>query len=632
MIMKLTSILFSGLLLAVSASAASAQNYYVCDNGDDNNNGRTETAPFRSYEKAMDTFSKMAAGDSILFCKGGKFEITERKWIANSRCNAEKPCTIESYGDEAQDRPMLISNGETAINFQNPGNSKADGGYVVRDLMLISNDNRNSGIAMYNDVDDLLVEKVHIEGFSIGVHAAGANSPEQGSNQANDRIILRNSTIVNNASQGWLGGCNDCLIENNIFQNNGFKGSTFFHSIYINSPVKSQNFKVRNITVKNNIIKHSTRLNGICQGTSFVVHGIVENLKIHNNQLLEDKGATSSGCWGISIDPGNQLDESFVGLEIVGNVLQNLGGLGIGCASCKDVLIADNTIIDESDVMRNAIAVPNKGEDSLKSENVTISNNKIINNHQLGVGIMLGGQNHFNAIGNEVSLSSTDPRAKCFKVSDANLNTDISNNICNSHTSVSIIDDSAPIDEVPVAENTEPELSVDPTEQVTEQTENDSQPVYQRGSGLVASDNTTENGGDSSLNITSADRGIVQDAITEETAISGNEGTSTSISGSSSTETGDAPLDDGLSDSTSRSTMLSASVQDSASMIDQSISPELSEPSISEPVTTTRVTESISSNQTHSVTVDQVANVIENDIPVNESQCRVFARGRCMMR
>ena len=89
--MKLISILFSGLLLAISASAASAQNYYVCDNGDDNNNGRSETSPFRSYEKAMDTFDKMSAGDNILFCRGGKFEITERKWIANSRCNAEKP-------------------------------------------------------------------------------------------------------------------------------------------------------------------------------------------------------------------------------------------------------------------------------------------------------------------------------------------------------------------------------------------------------------------------------------------------------------------------------------------------------------------------------------------------------------
>lgn len=627
MIMKFISILFSGLLLAVSASAVSAQNYYICDNGDNNNNGRTETTPFQSYEKAMDTFNKMAAGDSILFCRGGKFEITEKKWIWNNRCETDKPCTVSSYGDESLERPILVSNGETAINFQNPGNSQPDGGYVIRDLILMSTANRYSGIAMYNDVNDLLIENVHIEGFSVGIHAAGANSPEQGSNQANDRITLRNSSIINNASQGWLGGCNDCLIENNFFQNNGFKGSTFFHSIYIDSPVKSQNFKVRNIMVKNNIIKHSTRVNGICQGTSFVVHGIVENLKIHNNQLLEDKGASSSGCWGISIDPGNHLDESFVGLEIVGNVLQNLGGLGIGCASCKNVLITDNTIIDESDVMRNAIAVPNKGEDSLKSENVTIKNNKIINNHELGVGIKLAGQNRFTATGNEISLSSTDTRAKCFKLSDKNLDTDISNNICNSHTSVSIVDETLPTDEFPVAENNEPELPVEQTEQVVELTENDSQPLYQRGSGLVTSNNSIENDSESTLNISSRDREAVTSTTTEEMALSGSAGTSAT---SSSSETNDSLLDDGINESTFRTGELS-SVQDSVSMLENQSSQEASEPLTTELVINDS-TVSTSTNQTRSVTVNEIANVIENDIPVDESQCRVFARGRCMMR
>ncbi len=84
-------------------------------------------------------------------------------------------------------------------------------------------------------------------------------------------------------------------------------------------------------------------------------------------------------------------------------------------------------------------------------------------------------------------------------------------------------------------------------------------------------------------------------------------------------------------DSTSRSAMLSASVQESASMIDQSIISDISDPIASEPVTT-RSSESISSYQARSVTVNEVTNVIENDIPVEESQCRVFARGRCMMR
>lgn len=622
MIMKFISILLSSLLLAISASAVSAQDYFFCDNGDDNNNGRSETSPFRSYEKAMDTFNAMSAGDSINFCRGGKFVITERKWLANSRCNAENPCTIQSYGNESLDRPVLISNGETPINFQNRGPSNPDGGYIVKNLTLISNVKRYSGIGMYNDVNDLLVDNVHIEGFSVGIHAAGANSPINGSNQANDRIIIRNSAIVNNSNQGWLGGCNDCIIENNLFENNGFKGPNLFHNIYIDSPHKSQDFKNSNIKFSNNIIKHSTRVDGSCHGASLVVHGIIQNLEIIDNSIIEDKGKAGSACWGIAVDPGNNLDESFIGLTIMRNTVRNVGGLGIGCASCKDVLIADNTIIDEADAIRNAIAVPTKPEDSIKSENVTITNNKIINNHQLGTGILLGGRNKFSATGNDISLSSTDSRAACIRGLDANLKTDMSNNTCNSHTSVSIIDESLLSDEIPVEENTQPEV-------ILAEPELDTTPLYSRPvvsvSDTASNENTTDS--ETTSNIISTDRGTETYTTTEEIS---NFSTSGSSSGTSTTGTSDSMLEDEMTDSTSRSATVSPSVQESASLIDQSISSETSESLTSEQVITDS-TESTSTYQTRSVTVNEVTNVIENDIPVEESQCRFFARGRCMI-
>ncbi len=621
--MKLISILFSGLLLAVIASTASAQNYYVCDNGDDNNNGHSETAPFRSYEKAMDTFNNMSAGESINFCRGGTFEITERKWLWNYSCSKDKPCSIKSYGDESLPNPKLVSLGETGLNFQNSGASKPDGGYLIKDLTIISNVAKAAGISMFNDVNDLTIENVHIEGFNVGVHPGGANSPENNSNQANDRIVLKNSTIVNNRLQGWLGGCNDCLIENNHFENNGYKGPILYHNIYISSAVKSQSFKQSNITVRNNIIKHSTRVDGVCQGVSLVVHGIIENLEIVDNEIIEDKGKSGAACWGIAIDPGNGLDESFVGLTIMRNTIRNVGGLGIGCASCKDVLIADNIIIDEANTMRNGIQIPNKPEDSLKSENVNIKNNKIINNHQLGVGIVLGGQNRFSASGNDISLSSTDSRSSCIRGLNANLKVDVTNNICDSHTSISIIDKTAPIDEIPVAENIQPEV-------IPEVTEIDTTPVYSRPvlsvADIVSNENTTDSNNTS--NITSTDRGATTGKTTDGIA---NSSTSGATSGTTSTGTTDSILEEELADSSSRSTILSASVQESGSMMEHSISSDMSEPIASEPVTT-HISETITSNQTRSVTVNEVINVIENDIPVDESQCRVFARGRCMMR
>ena len=85
---------------------------------------------------------------------------------------------------------------------------------------------------------------------------------------------------------GWLGGCTDCLIENNYFENNGFKGAIFYHNIYISA----KGFTGRNITVSNNTIKNSTRVDGKCQGTSFVVHGIIENLTIGKKYDQRNKG------------------------------------------------------------------------------------------------------------------------------------------------------------------------------------------------------------------------------------------------------------------------------------------------------------------------------------------------------
>ena len=50
-----------------------------------------------------------------------------------------------------------------------------------------------------------------IDGFDIGVHVAGSNPPNPGSDGRNERITLRGSRIVNNASMGFLGACDGCV-------------------------------------------------------------------------------------------------------------------------------------------------------------------------------------------------------------------------------------------------------------------------------------------------------------------------------------------------------------------------------------------------------------------------------------
>tara|TARA_R110000851_G_scaffold320700_1_gene485673 strand:+ start:876 stop:2720 length:1845 start_codon:yes stop_codon:yes gene_type:complete len=613
--MKFISILFSGLLLAVSAAAVSAQNYYICDNGDDNNNGRSETTPFQTYEKAMDTFNEMVAGESVLFCRGGVFQAETSKRLFNTKCSASSPCTISDYGDQNKQPPRIIANGVTAMNFQNGGNSLPDGGYVVRNLMLLSQKNEYAGIMLFNEVNDVLVENVHIEGFDIGFYSAGANSPGAGSNQANDRIVLKNSKIINNRQQGWLGGCNDCTIENNHFEGNGFGRAVLYHNVYIDSPVKHQNWSNKNIRFANNTLINSTRINGKCEGVSLVVHGIIRNLEIDGNILKEEVGKVGEHCWGIGVDPGNNLDESFIGIKITNNKLFNMGNLGIGCSSCKDVVISDNMIVDEGGVLRWAISVPSKPEDSLKSENVTISKNTIIANHDLATGISLGGFNKFEAFNNTISLLSTDPRSECIQIKDANADTNVSNNTCNTHTSVNIIDETTQvIEQTEVAEETKIVEEITIVEEEITIDESEILPLIRRP---IASANNVEAEIDdeASKTLSSSSRSIVSETTTTSAGRS-----SGVTSGSSSSSTSSPEIETGVYSyvNAARTESQKISISDTPAEV--------------EPVILTDTTNESPKTRGHSVSVNEVQNIIDNDISgVDESQCRVFARGRCMM-
>ena len=313
-----------------------------------------------------------------------------------------------------------------------------------------------------------------MEGYRVGVSSRGAMKAASGSgsNMQTDRLILRNSTIINNKSQGFQGGCNDCVIENNLFENNGFGRRILDHNIYISSASKNENISVSNITIRNNTLFRSTIIDGKCEGVSLVVHGIVRNLTIENNTIKEEVGKVTPFCWGIGIDPGNEMDESFIGLKIHKNTLLNVGNLGIGCSSCKDAVISDNIIIDEGDVLRTGIAIPAKPEDSLKSQNITISGNKIALNHDRAAGIQLKGEYPVKVLNNDISILKTGLNTQCIGLEGINVNLDISSNQCKTHNDISVIDQTLP--ETDVAENT-PEVPVE--EPVVTEPETDTEVV-----------------------------------------------------------------------------------------------------------------------------------------------------------
>ena len=437
--MKKAVLLFAVFLISTFSAVSQANNFYVCDsNGDDSFDGKSEAKPFKSYDKAIGFFNKLEAGEKLLFCRGGKFPASTQARLYNKNCSADKPCVIGAYGDESKDRPLIIPNKTNGINFENGGGARPDGGYVVENLMFISNSYSHSGIRFYNDVDDVTVRNVHLEGFHIGFYIAGANAVAEGSgsDRAYSRITFTDSTIIKNKKQGMLGSCSDCVVENNHFENNGTHPA-LDHNIYL--AVSGEMSK--GMIVRNNTLYRSAIVDDKCQGVSLVGHGRFEDLLIDGNTIKEDLGKVAGGCWGISIDPGyGNSEEYFKNVTIRKNKIINVGSNAIGCASCDGVLIEDNEIIDEGGLTMSGISVPVRGEDSVKSRDVVIKNNRIIVNHESAVGVTIGGDNPAVVRGNHVTLP-TKTRKKCFERFSANEKVDVTSNLCKTHNGVSINDD-----------------------------------------------------------------------------------------------------------------------------------------------------------------------------------------------
>ncbi|WP_417535539.1 hypothetical protein [Methylophaga sp.] len=627
--MKKLSLFFVAISLILISSVSYSANYYVCDStGSDDNDGLSEATAFKTYDKAIWKFNSLGAGEELLFCRGGEFIATNTARLYNKQCTAENPCKITDYGDESLPAPKIVNTAKTYIfNFENGGKAKQDGGYIVENLSLISTSGSGVGIRLYNDVDDVILQKLHIQGFALGVYSAGSNATDDpNSNRMNDRLVLRDSTIIKNSTQGFLGGCNDCLIENNHFENNGHDKS-LDHNIYLTS--KGQH--AQGITVRGNTLYRSAIVDGICQGVSLVGHGLLKDVLIENNTIKEDAGKVSLGCWGISLDTGyGKSEESFINVTIRNNVLINLGGNAIGCASCDGLVIENNQIIDEAGTLTAGIRVPVRAEDTVKSKDVHIKNNKIVNNLANSRGIYIEGKHLYSVTQNQI-WHREDTRNDCIEKSGANIDTDISSNTCTAHNGVELktlimppqnveevieeIPDDASEEVVPVSSDN---LVNENIESITKSVTDSTNSRYSNTGIRVGSDTAVSDN---------------QDALG---AASNIKSTTTANTSSSSTSSGSVSRSNSLS-TTSDNNRLTSDVTRNNIGVTSSISTasEIIEPSDIDASETIIVpsTSSGTESSIRSVTINEVINATqESNEGIDPATCRAYARGKCLMR
>ena len=442
-------------------SAAGGKTYYVCDTGNDENTGLSESSPFRSYEKAMSMFATISGGDSVLFCRGGQFPVTKGKAIDNMNCSISYPCTLGDYGDTAADKALIIvSDATMPIWFADGGAKTLDAGYIVKNLSLVSTTGQAAGVFLFRGVNNVVLDNLHIQGFRIGIQIVDSTIHS---------VTINNAVVMNNKQHGLLGACSNCLLENSYFEGNG--SGILDHNIYLGS----KGDIVHNMVVRGNTLYKSSMVDGKCDGVSLVVHGTFEGITIENNLIKEDVGAVKGTCYGISVDPGYAYDEYFKDVVIRGNTLLNVGGNAIGCASCDGALIENNTIIDEGSVLVHGISVPVRTEDTVKSKNITIRNNKILltKNWNQTSGVRVGGFHPMSVENNDIYLADY-PLSECVRGSDKNIDVKGASNACKKTVSASTVQNlvqallnhsysDTPVQETPVQETPVQETPVQET-------------------------------------------------------------------------------------------------------------------------------------------------------------------------
>lgn len=436
------------VLLFVFSPLNYAADFYVCDceinsdtdclAGNDTNDGSLNN-PFQSIAKANQSFNTMLAGDSVRFCKGGAWLTSANlRWV-NLLCQQDDMCLISDYtplwvsGDEQ--KPLLtFLNGVSGFNLADSGNAEHEEGYLIENLNLIGSNN-GSGVAIANDIDDVVINNLSISNFRFGVNLGSSNDcnpNDTACDGKNDRITLKDSTVQFNEIQGWLGSANNVQILDNYFSDNGSR-EIFDHNIYISAP--SQEVTNGIVISGNALYRNTLNEDGMCSAVSLVVHGQHDNMLIKNNTIWEDVATVLPSCWGIAVDGGSSESESFTNILIQGNHIINMGRVAVGLGSCENCIVENNSISNNQDLPSRAILAPdrNLAPNDIPLNNVTVRNNSIyINNSLGGTAVTLGGTgNNHSIVSNAIYYTGNSNTFNCLDVDlPVASYLDIDNNLC----------------------------------------------------------------------------------------------------------------------------------------------------------------------------------------------------------
>ena len=317
-----------------------------CVAGNNTNAGTNPSAPKQNLNGI--NVNTLAAGSQLLFACGGSWSHKTIR-LVNLSTSAANPLTFDAYGSGPSPLLRVTSTDPSrqpnfGFEFSEWESPVVHGGYVFRNLKFDGEGSGTHAFFLRGAVNGVVIEDVEITRFAIGINAQGSGPIRN--------ITLRNSRLVLNTSMGMLGAYNDSLIEGNTFEANNASGSGFNHGTYLSG----HGAGVQNVVLRNNrYLRNSVVSGGVCTGGNMTFHGILDNVLIEGNTILQD--AATEGCWLMSITQGYNTAEGFTHFVVRNNRLINGGNTAIAVQSAPGIVVENNVIINTQTTPQTAISV-----------------------------------------------------------------------------------------------------------------------------------------------------------------------------------------------------------------------------------------------------------------------------------
>ena len=357
---------------------------YFSPSGNDANPG-TLAEPKQTFAHAM---VLMKTGGHVLFERGGTWNIT-RQVIKGA--NPTEYAYMGAYG--TGDKPIIISpdgilhyEGVSRHYFQNIDFRSSTYGTGI-------------GVTVWDKVNYIVMKDCVFTDFAVGLNISEGRKVVP----YNSHFALLDCEGRWNTSGFFFGGVSEhTFIDGNYAEYNGRNDSA--RNYYLSGEADTQ---TNNYVFQRNTSRHNCPLNGkqfdengdpdygpSSDSPCVVAHGYIDGLYFVDNDIREEKGNVTGGCWGVGIDQGRPASwgiENFPNLTCTGNIFEYTGNLAMGFTNVDGGLVGWNTITIDAALDAAGVICPAKAEDPETPTNtLTVVHNTLtiegdVNNHSRGI-------------------------------------------------------------------------------------------------------------------------------------------------------------------------------------------------------------------------------------------------------